>query len=319
MKQSVMIERRRSETRSVPIPAVPEDGVLVKVRASGVCASELHTWEDGDEFPLRLGHEVAGEVVAVGAGVRDFRKGDRVTGLFHEGFAEYAVAPVDRVLPIPDDISYEAAFGEPLACAVSGARRTRVELGDRVAIVGLGFMGTLMLQLIRLKGPVEILGIDLRADARRNGEKFGCTTVAAPERISVPERQSFDVVIEATGTQDGLSLATLLTREHGVLSILGYHQGGPRSVDMKLWNFRALEVLNAHERRPDYRMDCMRRGLALAAAGRIELNSLPTHCFSLDEVDRGFAALSQKPENFIKSVIVDGPAPDDLPTLPQES
>jgi threonine dehydrogenase-like Zn-dependent dehydrogenase len=307
MKQSVLVRSRQSRLDDVERPAVAAGDVLVAVHASGICASELHTWLDGPTQPLALGHEVAGEVLEVGEGVRGFAPGDRVTGLFHEGFAEYAAANAAKVAAIPSGMSYEAALGEPLACAVSAARRTHVELGDRVAIVGLGFMGLLMAQLLRLKGPSEIVGIDLRPDARQNGLALACDQVFARDEIEGAGLPPFDVVVEATGTQDGLTLAGLLAREHGVLSILGYHQGGPRSVDMRLWNYKALEVLNAHERRPDYRMDCMRRGLALAAAGRIDLARLPTHRFGLGEVDAAFTALLDKPAGFIKAIIVADP------------
>ncbi len=286
------------------MPAIAADGVLVEVRASGICASELHGWDAGHGVPLRLGHEVAGVVTALGSNVTGLEVGSRVTGLFHDGFAEYAATTADRVIPIPDGIGFEAAFGEPLACAMSAARRTKVDLGDRVAVIGLGFMGLLMMQLLRLKGPAEIVGIDLREEARRNGLRLGCDRTVG--RNEAADLGLFDVVIEATGTQDGLALATDLARQHGVLSILGYHQEGPRSIDMQTWNFKALEVLNAHERRVDYRMDCMRRGLALAAGGKIDLKTLPTHTFTIEQLDAAFAALASKPTGFIKSVMVAG-------------
>jgi len=311
MKQAVLVGRQRFEFHDVPVPEPAAGEVLVKVRASGICASELHDWQDGPYQPWPIGHEVAGDVVAVGDGVEAFRPGDRVTGLFGKGFSDYACERADHVLHIPSPIATESAFGEPLACAVSAALRTKVELGDRVAIVGLGFMGLLMLQLLRLKGPVQILGLDLRKEAVFNGTRFGCDIAMTQAQLAAsaadPALEQFDVVVDATGTQDGLSLATSLTREHGVLSILGYHQGGPREVDMKLWNYRALEVLNAHERRPDYKMESMRRGLALAAAGKVELAALTTHRFGLDQVGDAFAALAGKPPGFIKAVIVSNP------------
>lgn len=315
MKQAVLVAARRSRIEDVELPAVGADGVLVRVRASGICASELHTWDDGHGVPLRLGHEVAGQVVAVGPEVRLVRPGDRVTGLFDGGFAEYAATCADRVLPIPDNLRYEEAFGEPLACAMSAARRTRVELGDRVAIIGQGFMGLLMLQLLRLKGPAEIVGIDLREDARRMSRQLGADRAVARE--DAEGLGEFDVVIEATGQPDGLALAIQLVRLHGVMSILGYHQGGPRSVDMQLWNYKSIDVLNAHERRTDYRMECMRRALDLARAGRLDLSGLATHTFGVDEIDDAFSALATKPAGFVKSVLVGSEdAGLTYPTLP---
>ncbi len=316
MKRSAVVGPRKSGLEDVPIPGPGDDGVVVRVRMSGICASELHTWEHGSNTPMALGHEVAGDVVAVGGRVDAFRPGDRVTGLFQKGFSEFAVATAERVVHVPDNVPDELAFGEPLACAVSAARRTEVELGDRIAMVGLGFMGQLMLKLLALKGPTEIVGIDPRADARRTGLAAGCTATFTPDEAVAEKLANFDVVVEASGTPDGLSEATALTREHGRLSILGYHQGGPRVVDMQLWNYRALEVLNAHERRVDYRMDCMRRGLALMAAGRLDLTGMATHSFPLSDVDGAFAALADKPAGFIKAIVVADDPPASYPQIP---
>jgi len=94
-----------------------------------------------------------------------------------------------------------------------------------------------------------------------------------------------------------------MVHEHGMLSILGYHQGGPRQVDLELWNWKALDVLNAHERRAEYQMDCMRRGLALLAAGKLDTASLVTHRLGLDQVDAAFNALNTKVPGFVKAVI----------------
>jgi threonine dehydrogenase-like Zn-dependent dehydrogenase len=236
-----------------------------------------------------------------------------VAGLFWKGYAEYAVAPHSLVTPIPAGIGYDVALGEPLSCVVSAARRTRIEPGDSVAIVGLGFMGLLMLQAVRLRGPACIIGLDVREEALALARRLGANKVLTPEQVpdslkltswgQLGGDYGVDVAIEASGTQAGLALAGQMVHEHGVLSILGYHQGGPRQVDVELWNWKALEVLNAHERRADYQMDCMRRGLALLAAGRIEMASLVTHRFGLGQVDEAFQALSTKPSGFVKAVI----------------
>jgi threonine dehydrogenase-like Zn-dependent dehydrogenase len=314
MRQAQLVGARSFRLDEAPVPEPAGDEVLVKVRACGVCASELPPYESGEGVPRLLGHEVAGDIVALGERVRGLEVGQCVTGLFQNGFSQFAMTTAEKVLPIPEGISPVHAHGEPLACAVSAARRTRVDLGDRVAIVGLGFMGLLMLQLIARKGPSHILGIDPRRDARQAAMRLGCDWTLRPERVEpsqkvvlpyqVGTRDGYDVVVEATGTQAGLTLASELVNEHGFLSILGYHQGGPREVDMKLWNFKAIDVLNAHERRVDWRMESMRRGLELAATGRIDLEAITTHIFSLDKIDDAFAALVDKPDGFIKSVVV---------------
>lgn len=315
MKQAVLTGPKQFRIDDVEVPAAGPGEVLVKVLMSGACASELEPWQAGENAPRLLGHEVAGEVVSLGEGVAGFKPGDLVTGLFKAGFSEFAVTPQELLVPIPKQVGLGHAYGEPIACAMSGARRTRVDLGDRVAIIGMGFMGLLMLQMIALKGPSYILGIDMRDDALASGKRLGADETVKPSDLDeglkavfpfTPrgDTRGFDVVIEATGTQGGMTLAGQLVKQHGFLSILGYHQGPGRDIDMQLWNFKAFDVLNAHERRADYRMDCMRRGLALAASGRLELASLTTHTYGLEGVGDAFAALESKPDGFIKSAVL---------------
>lgn len=312
MRNATLIAPRttRLEMRDPPVPGAGE--VRVRVRACGVCASELHAWEGDDRtYPRILGHEVAGEVIAVGADVRGFAPGQRVTGLFGNGFAEEAVTLAERVVPLPDALSWEAgSAGEPLACVVSAARRTRVEVGDTVALVGLGFMGLLMLQLLRLTGAARIVGIDPRPEARDAARRFGADAVAHPDEAEAWRARRDDpesglpLAVETTGVQAGLTLAGTLVRQHGMLSILGYHQGEPRSVDMEDWNFKAIDVLNAHERRHAHKVDCLRRGIALVAAGRVAVEPLFTHRTGLDGVDDAFRALRGKPTGYIKAVVL---------------
>ena len=115
--------------------------------------------------------------------------------------------------------------------------------------------------------------------------------------------RGFDVVVEASGTQAGLSLAGELVRTNGVLSILGFHQNGARSIDMEMWNWKAIDVVNAHVRRPAVLVDATQVGLALMSAGRLTFAPLVTHRFDLVELDDAFRMLRDKPPGFIKAVI----------------
>lgn len=219
----------------------------------------------------------------------------------------------DRVVAIPEGVSYEEALGEPLACILSGARRTNGQLGDTIAVVGLGFMGLLMLQTARLRGPARMIAIDPRRETLESALKFGADEVYTPDQL--PERYKLtqwgqlgkgygvDVAFKNSGTQPGLTLAGQMVRDHGVLSLVGWHQAGLREVDVELWNWKAFDVINAHERRMDYLMDCMRRGLALLGAKKLDTCALVTHRFPLDNVDGAFPALVEKPAGFHKAVI----------------
>lgn len=315
MKQAILARPTHHEVHDRPPPTMGPADVMVRVSVCGVCASELPPWRgDGGAYPRELGHEVTGVVVEVGKEVHSVQPGQLVTGLFGRGFAEYAVTSADRVIPVPEGMPAEVALGEPLSCVISGARRTRVTPGDLVVIIGLGFMGLLTLQAIRLLGPARIVAVDVRAEALETARRLGADEAYTPDQVPdhlyltswdrLDGNFGADVVVEASGTQAGLTLAGRLVKAHGFLSIVGYHQGAPRTVEMEMWNWKAFDLLNAHERRVDVQMDSMRRGLDLVASGKIEIASLLSHRFPLDEIDRGFQALHEKPPGFLKSLIV---------------
>jgi len=290
-------------------PGVGE--VLIQVLANGVCASDLPAWTTAQPgYPLSLGHEPVGTVVATGPGV-ELATGIRVAGRLVPSFADYVVAEVRDVVVVPDGVPTEQAIGEPLGCVVEGLRRTPVHLADRVAVIGLGFMGLCMVQLLVASGTARVTAIDLREDARAAALASGAADAYDPRELPADLLDAttriggpgFDVVLEASGTQPGLDLATELVRPHGAISILGYHQG-IRQVDLQTWNWKALDVVNAHVRDRDLLRDSTRVGLEMIAAGRIDLGPLLTHRYSLDRLDDAFKALRTKPPGFIKALII---------------
>ncbi len=315
MKYSQLIAPRTSEVVEQPTPEPGYDEVLVEVKVCGVCASEVHPWMDPrPDYPYRMGHEPAGIVRAVGPGVTRFQPGDRVTGLLLPSYSDYGIAKQESLLPIPDDLPFEFALGEPLACMVNGQRRTPIELADRVALVGLGFMGLGLLQLLQLRGPREIIAIDPREDARALALQLGADIAYHPNEVPQElfltswtdweKPLGVEVAIEASGTQAGLTLAGKMVKAHGILSILGFHQGGLRQVDVEMWNWKAIDVVNAHVRRHADLMESMRIGLELMAAKKFSFAPLVTHRFGLDQLDQAFTALLEKPQGFVKSIVL---------------
>jgi threonine dehydrogenase-like Zn-dependent dehydrogenase len=112
-----------------------------------------------------------------------------------------------------------------------------------------------------------------------------------------------DRVIEAVGNQQARDLASELTRERGLLVIAGYHQDGPREVNMWLWNWRGLDVINAHERDPKVYIAGMRDAVDAVAAGRIDLGSLCTHHYPLAHLDEALNVTRDRPDGFLKAVV----------------
>jgi threonine dehydrogenase-like Zn-dependent dehydrogenase len=178
-------------------------------------------------------------------------------------------------------------------------------------VVGAGFMGALILQFLTRLGAAQTIAIEPRASARKLAGRLGADVALDPQEVDPVAAvlahtggAGADVVVEATGRQGGLDLATALTRTRGRLVIYGYHQGGPRSVDVQLWNLRGLDVVNAHERADDAYLEGMRAGMAMLEHGKLDMQSLVTHRFSLAETGKAFALAAQCPEGFMKAVIV---------------
>lgn len=294
----------------------PAAGELrIQIEGCGVCASNLPVWEGKPWFdypfePGAPGHEAWGRVDAVGEGVTGFTRGDRVALLSSHAFAEYDFARASEVVQLPAALE-EAAFpAEPLGCAMNIFKRAKIRSGETVAIVGIGFLGTLLTQLA-VKAGARVLALSHRRSSLKLAEQFGATAtieiVDEQQALQSVKRATHgrgcECVIEATGTQEALDLASELTAERGRLVIAGYHQDGPRRVNMQLWNWRGIDIVNAHERDPLVYVAGMRDAIEAAQAGVIDPRPLYTHTFPLNDLSRAFETLEDSPEGFIKALI----------------
>ena len=294
----------------------PAAGELrIQIEGCGVCASNLPIWEGKPWFdypfePGAPGHEAWGRVDAVGEGVTGFTRGDRVALLSSHAFAEYDFARASKVVQLPAALE-EAAFpAEPLGCAMNIFKRAKIRSGETVAIVGIGFLGTLLTQLA-VKAGARVLALSHRRSSLKLAEQFGATAtieiVDEQQALQGVKRATHgrgcECVIEATGTQEALDLASELTAERGRLVIAGYHQDGPRRVNMQLWNWRGIDIVNAHERDPLVYVAGMRDAIEAAQAGVIDPRPLYTHTFPLNDLSRAFETLEDSPEGFIKALI----------------
>ncbi|MFG1705304.1 alcohol dehydrogenase catalytic domain-containing protein [Nonomuraea sp. M3C6] len=283
---------------------LPPGGGEVRVRtlASGVCASEGPAWAHHDgSRPLRLGHELTGEIVALGPGVHGWSVGDRVTGFASPAFADVVNTPAAALLPVPANVPSVAALGEPLACVVEALSRCALTPGQRVAVVGLGFMGLVAVQVAADRAPARLVGVDPLPHMRDLASALGADEVRAPEEAA-DLAADFDVVIEFSGKAPGLKLAGDLVTRHGTLCVGGYHQDGPRELDIELW-YRGVTIVNGFSGDRRRGMAALSTGLRLMADRRLTLEPLVTHTLSLDDVDRGFGYLTDRPTGFVKCVV----------------
>jgi threonine dehydrogenase-like Zn-dependent dehydrogenase len=300
------------EIEEVPVPQPRPDEVLVRVVVSGVCASELEAWLDGPPpgEERRPGHEVSGVVAEVGADVTDLAVGDRVgVWVTERGFAEYVVVRASYCFPAGEG-PLDVALAEPLACAVNAVEAADVRLGDDVVVIGAGFMGNLVQELVAFRGPRHVIVADTRRDALERAKAIGATRVVDVTGESLPDvvramtdGRGADITFECTGTQGALTTCGDTTRMSGRIAVVGFHQGADRTVPLAHWNWMAFDLVNAHFRDVDVILRGMAVGMRLHAAGMLSLERLVTHRFALDDIDLAFTALHDKPEGFVKAVI----------------
>ena len=306
-------EPRRFSLVDEPVPSVGPDDVLVRVAACGVCTSELDMWRGlagHARYPWYAGHEVSGAVEAVGERITAFAPGDPVAVWVTErGYAEYVVAPAEHCFPA-FGVPPELALGEPLACAVNIVQLSDVALGDDVVIVGAGFMGLVVLELVQLRGPRHLIVADTRQDALERARKLGASHVVDVSNESLPAvvgeltGDGADVAFEMTGVQAALASLGDVTRMSGTIVIGGYHQGEPRPIPLGEWNWMAYRIANAHFRDVATILRGMDRGMRLLTSGRISLDGLVTHRFTLDRIDEAFATAVERPDGFVKAMVI---------------
>lgn len=316
MAAAVVIAPGRIEVVRARLPEPGAGQVRVRLEGCGVCASNLPPWEGKPWFtypmaPGQLGHEGWGRVDAVGPGVRAVRPGDRVALLSDHAYAEYDVAPVGAVVALPPTLNGHPFPGEPLGCAMNIMVRSDVRDGQTVAVVGIGFLGALLTRLAHLRGG-RVIAIGRRPYALEVARAMGADEVVPMddhqriiERVGTLTGGALcQCVIEATGRQWPLDLAAELTCERGRLVIAGYHQDGPRQVNMQLWNWRGLDVINAHERDVRVYTAGMRAAVAAVVAGELDPMPLYTHRFPLDQLDAALDMTRDRPHGFMKALIV---------------
>ena len=301
-----------------PLPEPGPGEVRVALAGSGVCASNLPLWEGRDWFtyptaPGAPGHEGWGVVDALGAGVTGLAVGQRVAALSHAAYATHDLAPAAQLVPLPAALDGQPFPGEPLGCAFNILARSDVRPGQDVAVVGVGFLGALLCRLAADAG-ARVIAVSRRPFSLDVARQFGAhATVAMDDHGRILERvkaltggRMCERVIECVGLQWPLDLAGELTAERGRLVIAGFHQDGPRQVDMFLWNWRGLDVVNAHERDPMAYVAGMREAVDAVAAGRLDPTPLYTHRYDLARLGEAFEATRTRPDGFLKALVTTG-------------
>jgi threonine dehydrogenase-like Zn-dependent dehydrogenase len=290
-------------------PPLVEGSVRVEVEGCGVCGSNLPVWEGRPWFDYPLapgnpGHEAWGRVVE-GA-----LAGQRVALLAENAFVSELVVPADRVVPLPAALDGQPFPGEAIGCAFNAARRSDLRAGQTVAVVGIGFLGALLVALAASAG-CRVIAVARKQSALDLAVSLGAAeTVVMDDHSRVIDEVSrltdgafCERVVEVTGAPWPLDLSGELTGFGGRLVIAGFHQDGLRSVNVQLWNWRGIDVVNAHERDPAVQLQGIREAVEAVASGRLDPRPLYTHVLPAEEMKLALDAAAQRPDGFVKALV----------------
>ncbi len=315
MRAAVLSAPGEMRMAVAPLPDPGAGEIRLKLEGCGVCASNLEPWGGLPwmTYPGEaggLGHEGWGRVDALGDGVTDLAVGDRVAALSYRSFADYDLVRADMVATLPATLDDRPFPGEPLGCAFNIFRRSDIRPGQTVAIVGIGFLGAVLTKLATDAG-ARVIAISRRQESLDLASHYGAAeTIPMHDHWQIIERVKAltgeamcERVIEAVGKQWPLDLATALIGFGGRLVVAGYHQDGPRQVNMQDWNWKGIDVINAHERDPAVQMQGLREAIDAVASGRLDPTPLYTHRYPLERLGEALDATRDKPDGFVKALV----------------
>jgi threonine dehydrogenase-like Zn-dependent dehydrogenase len=282
--------------------------VQVEVAACGICSWDLQTFRIGGDAPTAAppGHEGIGYVAKLGQGVTGFEIGQRVAG---GGFARLRNLPAKYVYKIPDsNLEDHHWIVEPVSCVVTGIDHCQLKAGERLAMVGCGFMGLMMIQGLRGMGADQLVALDIddaRLDLALEMGASEAHNVTSPDFADVKADlvgRGFNVVVDTSGSQEGLDLATDIVRRGGRINLFGWLKGQVATFNPTAWHGKGITIVNsspsANLRNP------FPPAIRLIEKGVIDLRKLVTHVVPIDEFPEFMQGVtSGGTKGYIKGVI----------------
>ena len=321
-----------------PRPAIGPGELLMRIRSSGICGSDLMEWYRKPKAPIVLGHEVAGTVEEVGEGVEAFAVGERIVTTHHVpcnrcrycltdrhsvcptlhstsfdpgGFAEFVRLPAINVergtFHLPDHVTFdEGSFVEPLACVIRGQRLTGVRPGDSVAVLGSGVSGILQIQLARATGAGRIIATDISDPKLQLAMKFGADVALKADAPNIVEKiveanggHHVDRVLVCAAARSALEQALEIVDLGG--SVLFFAPLLPEeTLDYPAHDLwkRGISIVHSYAGPPAD----MQAALDLIANKRVDLAGMVTHRLPLEQTQQGFD-LMQEATDALKIII----------------
>ncbi|HID25700.1 MAG TPA: alcohol dehydrogenase [Thermoplasmata archaeon] len=338
MKAAVYYNNKDVRVQEIPVPKINKNELLVKIKASGICGSDVMEWYRIKKTPRVLGHEITGDVVETGKNIAKYKVGDRVFVSHHVpcntckyclngthtlcdtlhstnfdpgGFAEYIRVPeinVDRgVFPLPNEISYEeGVFIEPLACVIRGFHVAEVKPSQTVLIIGSGISGLLQLKLAKAWGAKKVICVDVNEYRIKKAMEFGADLALhanddVPGKIKkINDGYLADTVIVSTGASKAVLQAIESVDRGGTILLFA-----PMAPDIKLpikmfkvWN-KGVKIVSTYAGAPKD----IRDAIEILKSKTVEVNDMITHRIKLDDIQRGFELVAEA-KNSIKIIVL---------------
>lgn len=316
MKAAVLLGKQQVSVMDFPQPEMDENSVQVAVRYCGLCGTDFHKYEGKGgsrpmKLPVPLGHEASGVVTAVGSKVLDFRVGDRVTvdpnwscghcwycqqGQRHlclnsrgvvKGMAEYICPPQENVYHVPDSLSLkDAALAEPLSCCLHGMDKLSLQLGQTVVVIGMGAIGSIMVQLCRQASAGHIVVIETSEAKREMALQLGATTFINPTTENVSKALhaagivSVERVLECVGFPSTVEMALEVASPGAVVVLFGLGDDS-KPVTMNHASFIKKDL----DLRASFLNPCTtRRALEILAGGQLNVDAMISKVIDLEDL-----------------------------------
>lgn len=338
MRAAMLDEPFKIGVVEVEVPSVGSEDVLIRVKAAGICGSDLHAYRGVHPFrkpPVILGHEMAGVVVEVGKDVREISPGDRVTvepqlpcrrceycikGLYQlcnnkaivgvggwlGTFAEFFLCHQDVVYKLPEDVSFlEGALVEPLSVGIHAVRRARVCPGDKVAVLGGGTIGLTTLAVARQAGAGTLVCTDVVDFNLEVAKKLGATHVVNTRKEDLSQKiagitdAGMDIAIITAGFPQVFQQALSVVRKGGLVLVVAMFDQPVEISDMGRFLTGEQNIAASWL----YRREDFQAAIEMLALRRIDVAPLITHTMPLDEVARAFELMDKRTARAIKIVL----------------
>ena len=341
MKAAVLTQVGKIEIRELDIPTPAPDEALVRVRAVGLCGSDVHYYEHGRigpyvvTGPIILGHEAAGEVVAVGSEVRHLKEGQRVTiepgatcgrceycksGRYNlcpdvrflatppidGAFCEYITMRADLLFPIPDSMSFEkAALIEPLSVGLHAVRRGDLRTGETVVIMGMGPIGMMTLLAAKAAGAGRVIGVDLEPFRLERALQIGADGVinlreedGQEALLRLTEGRKADLAIETAGNGRAAQSAVQAVRRGGRVVLVGLPQEEATPFNIPYIVDNEIDIRGVFRYHNTYPT-----GVAVMAAESLNLDPIITDRMTLEETPKAFEKAIKEKNSTLKIII----------------